>query len=233
VLLRGAGSGAALPQKKIGVLGGTFNPIHHGHIHLAARVQRLFGLSAVHFVASALPPHKSHENLVRLEHRYAMICLATSGRAAFVPSLAELDPPASPFSIDTLGKIARTAGTDGTSIYFIAGGDSLAEVAGWRDSRRLLSTYNFVFAVRPGFPLSAPGRCLPPGLADRVVDLRGRSSPCSVRPAEPSIFLVDVAARRVSSSEVRALASAGRDTTRLVPAQVRNYILKLNLYGER
>jgi nicotinate-nucleotide adenylyltransferase len=221
-----------LPQSKIGVLGGTFNPIHSGHIHLAVRVQRLFGLSAVHFVAAALPPHKPHRELLSLEHRYAMLCLATSGRPGLVPSLIELEPPASPYSIDTLAKIARAAGTAGSSLYFIAGGDSLAEVAGWRDSQRLLSSYNFVFAHRPGFSLLAPAQCLPAALLARVVDLRGGSTAVPLRSKRPAIFIADVAARRVSSSQVRSLAAAGRDLGRLVPAPVREYILKLNLYGE-
>ena len=222
-----------MPQTKIGVLGGTFNPIHSGHIHLANRVRRLFGLSSVHFVTAALPPHKPHRDLLALEHRYAMVCLATSGQPGFIPSLIELERPQSPYSIDTLAKISRTAGTDASSIYFIAGADSLAEVSGWHESGRLLTTYNFVFAARPGFLASPPGDCLPAGLERRVIDLRPPGATVPGRGKRPAIFVVEVAARRVSSSEIRALAAAGRDIGRLVPAPVREYILKLNLYGER
>jgi nicotinate-nucleotide adenylyltransferase len=222
-----------LPHTKIGVLGGTFNPIHSGHVHLAVRAQRIFQLSSVHFVAAALPPHKPLEGLLSLEHRYAMLCLATSGRPGFLPSLAELDPPVSPYSIDTLAKIARSAGVEGSSLYFIGGGDSLAEVSGWRESRQLLSTYNFVFAVRPGFQLPTIAQCLPADLLPRVVDLRAKRFLPGKRHGVPAIFIVDVSARRVSSSQVRRLSAAGRDVGRLVPARVREYILKLHPYGER
>jgi nicotinate-nucleotide adenylyltransferase len=158
---------------RIGVLGGTFNPIHSGHLHIARRIQQLFSLSQVHFVVATVPPHKPVENLISFSHRYAMVSLAVADARSFFPSMIELEPEASPYSIDTLEKLsAGVAGKNG-ALYFIAGGDSLMEVKSWRDSEKLLTSYNFVFAVRPGIDLAHATDALPAQAVSRIRDLRG------------------------------------------------------------
>ncbi len=160
-------------KNRLGVLGGSFNPIHLGHLHIAHRSLELFGLSQVYFVVASAPPHKPPEDLISFTHRFAMTSLATSGLTGCLPSLAELEPPASPYTIDTLAKLARRFGVSGKELYFLAGGDSLLDVAGWHDSTRLLLSYNFIFVSRPGVPRPAAGVAVPPAAAARVVDARG------------------------------------------------------------
>jgi len=216
------------------VLGGTFNPVHLGHLYIAQYVRNVFELSQVHFVVAATPPHKSAENILSLTHRYAMVCLATQDCPQSMPSLVELEPPASSFSIDTLGKIAaRIQG----QVLFIAGGDSLLEVATWYRSEELLAGYNFAFVLRPGFPPGNTG--IPSRTAIRpVCDLTGLSAvEARERIARKSgnenrIFLLEAGAPDISSSQIRSLASGGESFAHLIPRSVHEYIRKLHLYGD-
>jgi nicotinate-nucleotide adenylyltransferase len=224
-------------NKRIGVLGGTFNPVHCGHLHIAIETQNLFSLSQVHFVVATVPPHKEPGDLIPFMHRYAMVGLATAGIRDFLPSLAELEPQASPFTIDTLKKLARAAGGK-SNIYFIAGGDSLQEVKSWRESEKLLNSYNFIFALRPGTQPASPKDVLPPQAAHRVLDLTGLTRDRARRTiarqkGEPRIYLVDVGSLDISSTRIRTFASSGRPFHRMVPGPVWEYIRKLHLYGGR
>ncbi len=223
---------------RLGVLGGTFNPIHLGHLHLAQCATRLFGLDLVYFVVAAAPPHKRLQNLIPLAHRYAMVSLATAGTPSFVPSLIELDPPESPFSIHTLEKFTRL--NPGKSIYFLAGGDSLAEVSTWRESGKLLTSYNFVFVTRPGCDSFKTDSVLPAEAIPSVRNLAGlgpRQLRRRIRIEESTpgskLFIVDVGALDISASQIRRLASCGKGIRFFVPAAVHEYLQKTHLYGER
>ncbi len=224
---------------RVGVLGGTFNPIHYGHLHIARNIQELFSLSQVFFVVSAVPPHKPLEDLIPFAHRYAMVSLAITGIPSFIPSLIELEPQASPFSVDTMRKVSGCLGRDRSILYFIAGGDSFLEVKSWRESEKLLTSYNFVFVMRSGIEHAAPEDVLPERAVARVRDLTGlRRVQMRRRIAEESagetrIYLVDIGAPDISATQIRNLASSGRSIRRMVPRPVHEYIRKLHLYGER
>lgn len=224
---------------RIGVFGGTFNPIHQGHLHVARGVQRWFGLSMIHLVVAFRPPHKQPGDMIPFLHRYAMVCLAIAGERAFMPSLVELEPQVSSYSIDTMRKLARSAAFKDSIPYFIAGGDSLTEVHGWKDSWRLLTSYNFIFVVRPGTGVKEAVQRLPLSLQKRVRDLTDLT-PVSARrciASEPAgtkrIFLVDVGAPDISSSAIRKRVMSGASVGRMVPAPVGEYMRKLHLYGDR
>jgi nicotinate-nucleotide adenylyltransferase len=224
-------------NRRIGVLGGTFNPVHYGHLHIAGEIQKLFSLAHVHFVVATVPPHKGPEDLVPFMHRYAMVSLATAGIPGFAPSLVELEPQASPFSVDTMQKLARRAG-DKSALYFIAGGDSLPEVKSWRDGEKLLNSHNFIFAMRPGTRLNNLADVLPPKAAARVLDLTGMSRirarrTIAQQKSASRIYLVDVGAPDISATRIRGLASSGKPFHRMLPGSVREYIRKLHLYGGR
>jgi nicotinate-nucleotide adenylyltransferase len=213
--------------------------VHSGHLHIARQSQRIFGLSQVLFVVASEPPHKPPEQLIPFAHRYAMVSLATSGCAAFLPSLVELEPPASPYSIETMAKLAQRFGVAGRDLYFIAGGDSLLDVAGWHSSETLLHSYNFVFIMRPGVPAPDIHAALPTPAASRVVDCRGLKDDLLQRrvaadPEAPDcrIFLVDADAPDIAASQVRRMTAAGQRIDHLVPAAVHEYIVKFRLYGE-
>jgi nicotinate-nucleotide adenylyltransferase len=228
-----------LGAMKLGVLGGSFNPIHLGHLHIARRAREAFGLSRVLFVVATVPPHKPPGDLIPFTHRYAMVSLATAGSEGFLPSLVEVEPPASPYTVETLAKLAHTFGVTGKDLYFIAGGDSLREVAGWHDSEALLMSYNFVFVMRPGVRALDASAVLMPPAASRVVDFRGvdaalvqRRIAAECEAEACRIFLIDAGAPDIAASQIRKLASLGQSIEHLVPAPVHEYIVKLHLYGE-
>jgi nicotinate-nucleotide adenylyltransferase len=224
---------------RLGVLGGTFNPIHLGHLHIARSVQKLFSLSEVRFVVAAAPPHKSQESLIALTHRYAMVSLATSEEPSFVPSLIELEPHASSYSVDTMRKIARAMDRDKGEVYFIAGGDSLCEVKSWRESEKLLTTYNFIFVLRPGSDTGNLEDYLPEKARERVRDCSGSRRTRIKKlieddgPGGNRLFIVDTDAPDISATRIRNLAAAGQNFRSFIPTAVYAYIQKLHLYGGR
>lgn len=227
-------------ETRLGVLGGTFNPIHLGHLHIAERAQRVFDLDRIYFVVATTPPHKPLQNLIPFTHRYAMVSLATAGSPSFLPSLVELESPASPFSVHTMKKLAsRNPGVD-TRLYFIAGGDSLVDVFTWRESERLLTSYNFIFVTRPGVDPVELASVLPARAISRVrnlVELGPRQLRRRIQAEEASgesrIFIVDLGALDISASQIRKLASRGKQIRHLIPAAVHEYLQKTHLYGER
>jgi nicotinate-nucleotide adenylyltransferase len=222
---------------RLGVLGGTFNPIHLGHLHIARSVKEIFSLSEVLFVVAATPPHKPQESLIELTHRYAMVSLATAGEPSFVPSLVELEPDASPYSVDTMQKIARHSGQDAGEIYFIAGGDSLRDVKSWRESERLLTSYNFIFVLRPGVDTVQLADFLPESARKRVRDCTGLDRAQTRRRIDEDrsggnrLFVADIDALDISATGIRQQAALGKNFSDSVPAPVWEYIKKLQLYG--
>jgi nicotinate-nucleotide adenylyltransferase len=228
-----------LSGTRFGVFGGTFDPIHNGHLHIAEQIERAFALSQTLFVVTTTPPHKIAHDVLSFNHRYVMVCLATAAAHRFIPSMAELEPPASPFSIDTMAKLSQTlTGGGQASLYFIAGTDSLMDVTKWHRAGELLVRYSFVFVVRPGVSRKDIDSVLPNEALRRVRDLtrlRGRRLREEIlaeeKQQENRIFLVDVDAPNISASHVRALAAAGKSIRQLVPAPVHAYIRKIHLYG--
>jgi len=228
-----------LTETRLGVLGGSFNPIHFGHLFIARRIRDLFQLQRVHFIVAATPPHKPAGGLVPFTHRYAMVSLAVAGTRSFLPSMVELDPPTSPFSVHSLEKLDQKNRGERARLFFIAGGDSLLDVGSWHESERLLASYDCVFVTRPGVDIPEPAALLPRDARDRMLDLRDRQPAeirASIRKAqeggERRVYLLDVGAPDISASEIRRLVAAGSPADKLVPARVREYIEKLNIYGE-
>ena len=223
--------------KRIGVLGGTFNPIHLGHLHIAGEIQKIFSLSRIYFVVATAPPHKDPGDLIPFMHRYAMVSLATSGIPSFLPSMIELEPKASAYSVDTMRKLKGSLGRESV-LYFIAGGDSLAEVRSWRDSEKLLTSYNFIFAMRPGTGPMNPADVLPAKAVVRARDFTGLPRMEIRRAAAKEtdsnrVYIVDVGAPNISATHIRKLASSGKSLRRVVPGPVSEYIHKIRLYGGR
>jgi nicotinate-nucleotide adenylyltransferase len=192
------------------------------------------------FVVSQDPPHKQAEKLIPFAHRYAMVSLAVEKEISFIPSMAEMEPEPSPYTIDTMDKLSLIEKRN--RFFFIAGGDSLLEVASWRESERLLAEYNFIFVTRPwDGPIDAE-KCLPADAFRRTRDLTGleRKQAKKKIAGEPKeenrIYIVDAKAPDISSTKIRDLvATKGGDRAvrRMLLPSVRVYIKKLRLYGSR
>jgi len=224
-------SHAASHRRSVALFGGTFDPIHAGHIAVAQAAQRRFHLDAVYFVPSARPPHKSKPALTPFIHRYSMVALACAGHAAFVPSLAEAPVESSAshifYTIDTVRRFRREHPDD--RLYFIVGADQFLEIPTWRQYESLLDACDFIIASRPGFRLDALRLVIPPEKLGRATG-SGSSDPHKITLRKSEIHLLTTVSSHISSTEVRHRLLKHQSIHGLVPAPVEEYILGQALY---
>jgi nicotinate-nucleotide adenylyltransferase len=201
-------------SRRLGILGGTFDPIHVGHLDAADAAQRALQLDQVLLIPSSDPPHRPADPLASGFHRFALVALAIQGNDAFRVSDMELTRTGPSYTADTLRTVARQ-GWQPSQIFFILGSDAFAEIATWREFPAVLDAANFVVIARPGTTLDAA--------AKRTPSLRGRLG--------SSIFLVEARTRDVSSSAIRARLAARQPIDDLVPVAVARHIAAHHLYG--
>jgi nicotinate-nucleotide adenylyltransferase len=216
----------ATHRRSIALFGGTFDPIHSGHIAVAQAAQRRFHLDAIHFIPSSRPPHKSQQELTPFIHRYAMVALACAEHPGFLPSLAEAPAPHPHvfYSIDTVRKFRREHPDD--HLYFMIGADQFLEFPTWRSYEQLLDSCDFIVASRPGFRLEALRLIVPP-------EKLGRSTghdQHKIVLRKSVVHLLTTVASHVSSTEVRDRLQRKQGIHGLVPARVEEYILGQALY---
>jgi len=189
---------------RLGVMGGTFDPVHHGHLVAASEVQARFDLDEVVFVPTGSPAQKSLDQVSSREHRYLMTVIATASNPRFTVSRVDIDRPGTTYTIDTLRELS--AQRPGAELFFITGADALAQILSWKDAEELWTLSHFVGVTRPGHALTDTG--LP---QDRV-------------------SLMEVPAMAISSTDCRARVEAGEPVWYLVPDGVVQYIGKHSLY---
>jgi nicotinate-nucleotide adenylyltransferase len=227
-------SHAGAHRQSVALFGGTFDPIHAGHIAVAQAAQRRFHLDAIYFVPSARPPHKSKPALTPFIHRFSMVALACAGHAAFVPSLAEAPVESSAshifYTIDTVRRFRREHPDD--RLYFIVGADQFLEVPTWRQYESLLDACDFIIASRPGFRLDALRLVIPPEKLGRATSAAGSGSsdPHKIVLRKSEIHLLTTVSSHISSTEVRHRLAKHQSIHGLVPAPVEEYILGQALY---
>jgi nicotinate-nucleotide adenylyltransferase len=192
-------------RRRIGVMGGTFDPIHHGHLVAGSEVAHRFALEEVVFVPTGEPYQKDNRRVSAPEDRYLMTVIATASNPRFSVSRVDIDRPGPTYTIDTLRDLHK-AHRD-ADLYFITGADALAKMMTWHDADELFSLAHFVGCTRPGHRLTGAG--LPDG----------------------KVSLVEIPALAISSSECRARVAAGEPVWYLVPDGVVQYIAKRRLYG--
>ena len=194
-------------SKRVGVMGGTFDPIHHGHLVAASEVAALYQLDEVVFVPTGTPWQKEDREVSPAEHRYLMTVIATASNPKFSVSRVDIDRPGPTYTIDTLRDLRAAADPD-DEFYFITGADALAEILTWHDADELFTLAHFVGCTRPGHRLSGAG--LPDG----------------------KVSLVEIPALAISSTECRARVAADQPVWYLVPDGVVQYIAKRGLYAK-
>ena len=142
-------------RRAIGIMGGTFDPIHHGHLVAASEVMDVFGLDQVVFVPAAMQPFKAGRRVTSAEHRYLMTVIATASNPRFAVSRVDIDRGGTTYTIDTLADLSREY--PDSDFYFITGADALAQIAQWKDADKLFEQAHFIGVTRPGHNLSDPG----------------------------------------------------------------------------
>ena len=213
--------------RRLGVLGGTFDPIHYGHLDAGDAAQRALGLDEVRLIPAHDPPHRPADPRASAFHRFALVALAAQDRPSWRVSDAELRRQGQSYTYDTL-KALQAEGWAAVQIFFIIGADAFAEIATWHRFPAVVDEAHFVVVARPGTTLDvAVGRTpmLLPRL--RTPDGTGDSS------RQTGVFLVNAETRAVSSSQVRSRLAAGAAIDDLVPGPVARHILAHELYGAR
>jgi nicotinate-nucleotide adenylyltransferase len=188
-------------------MGGTFDPVHHGHLVAASEVAHIFALDEVLFVPTGQPYQKENREVSAAEDRYLMTVVATASNPRFSVSRVDIDRPGPTYTIDTLREL-RAQNDPDDELFFITGADALAEILTWHDADELFTLAHFVGCTRPGHRLSGAG--LPDG----------------------KVSLVEIPALAISSTECRARVEAGEPVWYLVPDGVVQYIAKRKLYAK-
>ena len=195
-------------QTRLGVMGGTFDPIHHGHLVAGSEVTSLFQLDEVVFVPTGTPWQKAESEVTPAEDRYLMTVIATASNPRFTVSRIDVDRGGPTYTIDTLRELRAQRGPD-VELYFITGADALGNILTWRDADELFELAHLVGCTRPGHQLADPG--LPDG----------------------RVSLVEIPALAISSTNCRDRVRRGEPIWYLVPDGIVQYINKRGLYRER
>ena len=215
-------------QTRIALYGGTFDPVHAGHLEVGRRVLQLFEIEKVIFIPAQMAPHKIGSPVTEPIHRYAMLALATQDDPQLSISTFELDAPDRCYTVDTVEYFQQALG-DSTELFFIMGADSWSEITTWREWEKLLSMTNHIVVTRPGYE---PSTTHVGEHKDRIVDLR-KSVALNSRGLK-RIYITDVVMKDISATNIRRLASEDRinELTGLVPGPVIEYIKKYRIYRE-
>jgi nicotinate-nucleotide adenylyltransferase len=227
----------------IGLFGGTYDPIHRGHLALAHAARERYGLSRILFVPANVPPHKQGQPLSAFPHRYAMIALATASVKSFEPSLLEAPGDsdsakekrglAKPnYTIDTVRQLKRSF-RKADRLFLLIGIDAFADIAKWHQPEALFRECEFVVASRPGFSLADVANALPASLRPRkevTLPFKKQAATGDLVLNGVTIHLLDEVYQPISSTTIRQAAAAGKPLTRFVDPAVADYIKKTGLY---
>jgi nicotinate-nucleotide adenylyltransferase len=199
---------------KTGVLGGTFDPVHMGHLAIAEEAMVSQGLSQVLMILAGQPAFKSNEKVTPAEHRLAMLRLAVEGRTNLDVSEIEIERPGPSYTVDTIAQLRKSSGAY-NDLYFIVGWDSLLQLHEWREPSRIVEMCKLIAVPRPGY--RRPDMKM---LEEKIPGITQRTA------------LLDKPMIDVSASAIRKMIAEGEPVDRFVPASVVEYIKKFNLYRD-
>jgi len=217
--------------RRVGIYGGTFDPVHNGHLEVARRVLQLFELDEIIFVPASVPPHKRNANITSAFHRFAMVALATEAEQRLLISTVELDAPDRPYAVDTAERM-RTMLGEATELFILLGADSWIEIKSWHQWERLLTLANFIVMTRPGYELD---RAVTLDMPIPVVNVFGVGCQQDIMTRHhrtPQAFLTDAVQSDVSAVRIRTAIRANdfESVKHMLPSTVAAYIEKHRLY---
>jgi nicotinate-nucleotide adenylyltransferase len=219
----------------IALFGGTFDPIHRGHLNVARAAAERFKLKEVWFVPADIPPHKQKSPVTSYFHRYSMVALALVGELDFLPSLLEAPDPEAhverrpSYSIDTIRRV-KAGLRKSDRLYFLIGIDAFREIATWHKAEELLGECEFIVAARPGYSLGDVVGSLPKGLRPNPTAMRKQKAAGFLELRGVRLHLLPETHEDVSATQIRAAMKRGTALKKLLPDAVAEYIGKEELY---
>lgn len=196
---------------RLGIMGGTFDPIHYGHLVAAEEALVQFNLDRVLFMPTGAPVRKTHRTVTSAEHRYLMTVIATASNPDFAVSRMEVDRPGLTYTVDTMLTLRKEYGPS-AELYFVTGADAVWDILTWKDSERLADVCTFIAATRPGYDLS---RFEQDEVAEQI-----------------DVEFMEVPALAISSTDIRERIATRRPVRYLLPEAVAAYVGKNRLYGD-
>ncbi|MFZ3065216.1 MAG: nicotinate-nucleotide adenylyltransferase [Nitrospirota bacterium] len=218
---------------RIGILGGTFNPIHNGHLKIAEAVLERLNLDRILFIPANLPPHKSEKGIIDVQHRVEMVRLAIANNPRFELSTIEAERKGVSYTIDTLRELEGIYGKD-AGLFFITGIDAFLDIKTWKEADTLISDYNFVVIPRTSFNYTDLKKVLALNLSERELsDLDKGAADFLELPmsGKGRLYLLNIPAVDISSKNIRNRIKSGEKLKYLLPESVELYIIKNKLYG--
>lgn len=212
-------------MKRIAFYGGSFDPIHNGHLKIAQELVRVFELDEFVFIPAFHAPHKKDKKPTSAFQRYAMLCLATKDENKIGVSKIELELPSKPYTIETLTRLKTDLSR--RKLFFVIGADSWAEITTWKEWEKVLTIVNIIVVTRP--PIKIEFSHVTPEIQERIVDLRGKMN--FELSDEDKIYITDAVSLEISSTEIRSKIREQIEGWREnVPLEVANYIEKYKVY---
>lgn len=200
-------------MKKIGLMGGTFDPIHYGHLVLAEQVRTRFSLDMIYFIPVGIPPHKQEKKISCSKDRYFMTLLGTITNPYFEVSKIEIEDNNTSYTVNTIKKFKKIIDNN-SELYFITGADAIYELETWKNVKELLGLCNFIAASRPGIDKSK--------LKEKIKILNEKYNGRIIETSVPALA--------ISSTDIRDRIKKGKSIKYIVPESVEHYIYKNNLY---
>jgi len=225
-----------IKQNRIGLFGGTFDPIHYGHLRAAEEIRQILSLSKIYFIPSAIPPHKEESNITCASDRLKMLRLAIEGNEYFDISEFELESKSTSYTVDTLEHLNRTY--PDTEFYFILGNELFNHIESWKDYKRLFELTSFAVITRPGFsdldsnkiPLALKDDFLYYKRVENVISYTKSSSKntdCS-----KNIVFTEIRGIEISSTDIRDSVKSNKSIKYLIPDKVEKFIITEKLYTQ-
>ncbi len=219
---------------RVAIFGGSFDPVHIGHLAVALAAQRRFHLDEIHFVPCGQPPHKSKHALAPYLHRYAMVSLACAEHLHLSASMAEAGEDHSGrhvhYSVDTVRHFRHSTRYPGHHLYFLTGADAFLEIPTWRHYEALLGLCDFIVVSRPGFRLDALRLVIPPEMLRRPDPDSAPLDRRAILLRKTAVHLLDAVHSTVSATEIRRRVHRRQSIHGLVPPRVEEYMHKQGLY---
>jgi nicotinate-nucleotide adenylyltransferase len=213
---------------RIGLMGGSFNPVHNAHLRIAGEAQVACLLDRVIFIPAADPPHKPLAGNVSFDHRSTMVSMAIAGRTGFEMSTVEAEREGKSYSVDTIRTFR--AMYPGHDLFFIIGGDSFLELGSWHRYAEIFPLCNLIVVERPGCPVVSPLDALPEAVRGEFTI--GSETGRLTHHSGTELYFITGSPLEISSTEIRRLAAAGADLTRYVPHDVAAYISQQRIYHQ-